>query len=240
MASKSSELFSAVHVNRASQIIVDQIKLLAREGKLQVGDRLPSERDLCERFGVSRVTVREAFRVLESNGMLTIRVGSHGGAFLTAPTAERLGEGLAELISLAPLTAADITEARFIVELGTLPLAVERATEEDIEALFAMVEEGEAAVAAGDYRVQLSADFHVRIAHCAHNPAVEMLMQSFHGPMRMSIETSHAAAPMTMRGVAEHREIAEAIKRRDLEAARTVMTRHLGRTADRVRTLPAE
>jgi len=227
-------MFSPVNVDRVSQVIVDQVKVLIRDGRLQPGDRLPSERELCQRFGVSRVTVREALRVLEASGLVTIRVGAHGGAFLTTPSAERLGEGLADLISLAPLTAANVTEARIIVELGLLPLAVERASEEDIADLFAMVEEAEKAVAAGNYTVEMSAAFHVRVGECTHNPAIEMLLQSFHGPMRMSLAESHIAAPMSQRGVGEHRVLADAIQRRDLAAARKVMTTHLDRTAQRV------
>jgi len=229
-------MFTPVNVDRVSQVIVDQVKLLIRDGRLQPGDRLPSERELCQRFGVSRVTVREALRVLEASGLVAIRVGAHGGAFLTTPSAERLGEGLADLISLAPLTAANVTEARIIVELGLLPLAVERVTDEDIADLFAMVEEAEKAVAEGNYTVEMSAAFHVRVGECTHNPAIEMLLQSFHGPMRMSLEESHIAAPMSQQGVDEHRVLAEAIQRRDLEAARDVMTTHLDRTAKRVGT----
>lgn len=236
MATNTPEMFLPVNVDRASQVIVDQIKALIRAGKLQPGDRLPSERELCQRFNVSRVTVREAFRVLETNGLLSIRVGAHGGAFLTTPSPKRLGEGLADLISLAPLTAHNVTEARTIVELGTLPLAVERATEEDIAALFTMVEEAERAVEAGRYSVELSAAFHTRVARCTHNPAIEMLLQSFNGPMRMSLEESHISAPMGQQGVAEHRRLVEAIEARNVEAARTVMAEHLGRTAERVRT----
>ena len=234
------EMFSPVTVDRVSQAIVDQIKLLIRSGRLQPGDRLPSERELCQRFGVSRVTVREALRVLEASGLLAIRVGAHGGAFLTSPSAERLGEGLADLISLASLTAANVTEARIIVELGILPLVVERATEEDVEALFAMVELGERAVEAGRYTAEMSTTFHARVAQCTHNPAIEMLVQSFHGPLLMSLEESHIGAPMSHQGTGEHRELAEAIQARDVEAARQVMTRHLGRTAQRVRSAEDE
>lgn len=227
-------MFSPVNVDRVSQVIVDQIKLLIRDGRLQPGDRLPSERDLCQRFGVSRVTVREALRVLEASGLLSIRVGAHGGAFLTTPSAERLGEGLADLLSLSALTAANVTEARIIVELGVLPLVVERASKEDIDELFAMVEEAERALETSSYTIEMSAAFHVLVAECTHNPAVAMLMQSFHGPMRMSIEESHVSAPMSHQGVEEHRRLAEAIKAGDVAAARGVMTTHLDRTAQRV------
>jgi GntR family transcriptional regulator, transcriptional repressor for pyruvate dehydrogenase complex len=241
MASKTAnttqapDMFSPVNVDRVSQVIVDQIKVLIRDGRLLPGDRLPSERELCQRFGVSRVTVREALRVLEAGGLLTIRVGAHGGAFLTSPTTERLSEGLADLISVSKLTAANVTEARIIVELGILPLAVERATSDDIAALFAMVDEAERALAADTYSVEMSAAFHIRVAECTHNPAIAMLVQSFHGPLLMSLEEAHQSAPMGHQGMDEHRKLAQAIKDRDLAAARKVATTHLDRTARRVR-----
>jgi DNA-binding FadR family transcriptional regulator len=228
-------MFSPVNVDRVSQVIVDQIKALVRDGRLQPGDRLPSERELCQRFGVSRVTVREALRVLEANGLLTIRVGAHGGAFLTSPTTERLSAGLADLISVSTLTAANVTEARIIVELGILPLAVERADDDDIAALFAMVDEAEGALEAGEYDVEMSAAFHIRVAQATHNPAIAMLVQSFHGPLLMSLAEAHQSAPMSSRGIDEHRRLSQAIKDRDLPAAREIATTHLDRTARRVR-----
>ena len=228
-------MFSPVNVDRVSQVIVDQIKLLIRDGRLQPGDRLPSERELCQRFGVSRVTVREALRVLEAGGLLAIRVGAHGGAFLTSPTTERLSEGLADLISVSTITAANVTEARIIVELGILPLAVERATSDDVAALFAMVDEAKSALDAGAYTIEMSAAFHIRVAECTHNPAIAMLVQSFHGPLLMSLAEAHQNAPMGDRGVGEHRKLAQAIKDRDLDTARKIATTHLDRTAQRVR-----
>jgi DNA-binding FadR family transcriptional regulator len=109
-------MFTAVSPNRMSEAIVDQIKTLIRTNRLRPGDRLPSERELCERMGVSRVTVREALRILEAGGLVEIRVGARGGAFVTTPSSERLGAGLADLITLAPVTAVEVTEARLVVE----------------------------------------------------------------------------------------------------------------------------
>lgn len=233
-STQAPDMFSPVNVDRVSQVIVDQIKALIRDGRLQPGDRLPSERELCQRFGVSRVTVREALRVLEATGLLTIRVGAHGGAFLTSPSTERLSKGLADLISVSTLTAANVTEARIIVELGILPLAVERATDDDIDALFEMVDEAERALESGAYDVEMSAAFHIRVAQCTHNPAIAMLVQSFHGPLLMSLAEAHQSAPMSSRGIDEHRKLSQAIKDRDLAAAREIATTHLDRTARRV------
>jgi GntR family transcriptional regulator, transcriptional repressor for pyruvate dehydrogenase complex len=234
--STTDQMFSRVSVDRASQVIVEQIRLLVRNGRLKPGDRLPSERDLCERFGVSRVTVREALRVLEASGIVQIRVGARGGAFVTTPTSDRLGAGLADLISLSPITAADATEARMIFELGILPLVIERATEKDIDELDELVQSGEHALKDGTYTMSHSAAFHVRVAACTHNPAIEMIVQSFHGPLLMSLQEAQTAAPlMGRRGVREHREYVDAIRQRDVEAARAVMTAHLKRTASRVK-----
>lgn len=232
------DMFRRVSVDRVSQVIVDQIKLLMRDGRLKPGDRLPSERDLCERFGVSRVTVREALRVLEASGLVEIRVGAHGGAFVTTPSRERLGKGLADLLALSSLTAANATEARIIVELGILPLVVERATDSDIAELFAMVDDGRRALDEERYTMEMSAAFHVRVAKCTHNPAIEMLVESFHGPLLMSLQEAKVAEPlMGHRGTAEHRDLAKAIQRRDLEAAMKVMGTHLNRTAKRVKSV---
>ena len=170
-----ADLFSAVSVGRVSQVIVDQIRQLIRQGRLRAGDRLPSERDLCERFGVSRVTVREALRVLEAGGLIDVRVGARGGAFVTSPTHARLGEGLADLLQLSPLTAAEVTEARMVFELGIVPLVVERATEDDMVALERLCHEQEKALEDQRYTMEMSAEFHVRVAASTHNKAVEMI-----------------------------------------------------------------
>lgn len=230
------DMFKAVSLNRVSQAIVEQIKLLLRQGRLKPGDRLPSERELCERFGVSRVTVREALRVLEAGGLIEIRVGARGGAFVTSPTSQQVGEGLADLLNLSPLTASDVTEARQVFELGIVPLVVERATDDDITALRDMVRGHQAALERGEYAMSMSADFHVRVAACTHNPAIETLVQSFHGPLLMSLLEAQVVAPlMGRRGCEEHHAFIDAIAARDAERALSIMREHLQRTADRVR-----
>jgi GntR family transcriptional repressor for pyruvate dehydrogenase complex len=229
------DLYKTVSSNRMSEAIVEQIRGLIRSEQLRPGDRLPSERDLGERMGVSRVTVREAMRVLEAGGLIEIRVGARGGAVVTSPSSTKIGSGLADLISLSPLTAAEVTEARQVFELGIIPIVIARADERDIADLRGMVAEHRGALNKGEYNMQMSAAFHVRVAACTHNAAIEMLVHSFHGPLLMSLREAQVAAPlMGVRGTNEHRDFVEAVARRDIDKAEEIMRVHLERTARRV------
>lgn len=229
-------IFRPVSIGRVSEIIVDQIRTLIRQGQLKAGDRLPPERDLCERFGVSRVTVREALRGLESSGLVQIRVGARGGAFVTAPSSDRLGEGLADMLSLSAISPADVTEVRIILEVGIVPLVCERVTEPDIADLDKICQLSEAALRSGEYSMNYSLEFHARVAQATHNPAVIMLIESFRGPLYMSLQKAQAVAPeMGDLGTREHERFVEAVRRRDPDAATKIMREHLERTALRLR-----
>jgi DNA-binding FadR family transcriptional regulator len=233
---RGSDLFTPVNSNRISAMIVHQIRTLIREGALKPGDRLPSERELGQRFGVSRVVLREAMRVLEGNGLITMRVGAGGGAFVTAPTSAHIGEGIADLLTLSDVTAADVTEARRILEIGYIPLVCERADDTDIADLLEICDRADAALAAGHYSVALSAEFHVRVAKATHNGAVEMLTRSFQGPILMSLQRAQDRDPRVgVKGAAEHRQIVKAVSNRDVATAQAVMGTHLDRTAQRLR-----
>lgn len=230
-ASSNAALFQPVAVGRISEAIVDQVRTLIRTGELGIGARLPSERELGERFAVSRVTVREALRVLEASGLIEIRVGSRGGAFVTAPSTRRVGEGITDLLSLSALSAAEVTEAREVFELGVVPLVCERATDEELDELVELCDEAERARDAGTYTVSMSFEFHLRVAAAAHNPALVMLMRALREPVLMSLrEAQHEGR----QGVTEHRTFVQAVRARDPQRAQRIMADHLQRTASRV------
>jgi GntR family transcriptional regulator, transcriptional repressor for pyruvate dehydrogenase complex len=234
------ELFRRVSIGRISEVIIDQIRVLIRDGHLVAGSRLPSERELCTKFGVSRVTVREALRVLEASGLVEIRVGARGGAFVTAPTSDHVGMGITDLLALSGLSAVEVTEARQLIDLGIVPIVCERATAEDLDDLFALCAAATQARDRGEYTMEMSAAFHVRLAQATHNDAISMLVQSFREPMLMSLERAHEAAPvMGKKGVDEHLALVEAVRDRDPVRARKIMDEHLSRTLTRVAKLDA-
>lgn len=228
-------LFRRVNVGRASEDVVRQIKEAIHTGRLRPGDGLPSERELTERLGVSRVTVRDALRTLEATGLVQIRVGAHGGAFVTAPDPEYVGEGLTNMLLLSSRSPEDVTEARMIFELGAIPLVCERRTDEDLAALEDICTQAEDALAAGDFDPRLSADFHIRLASATHNTAIELIVNALQGPLLMSLVRAKDVAPgMGQQGAEEHRELIEVLRARDCEKAEELMRRHLGRTAARL------
>jgi len=232
---KPGQLLTPVNDRRASALIVEQVRALILGGKLTPGDRLPPEREMCERFGVSRVTVREALRVLETNGLVEIRVGAHGGAFLTQPTSDRVGASIVDMLTLSSVTATEVTEVRMVLELGMIPMLCDNAEDDDLAALEDICDRQQAALGSGKYDVSLSAEFHTRLAAATHNTAFEMLVHSFHGPLVMSLATAQKTAPeMGKRGLEEHRAIIAAIAADDPRGAERVMREHLSRTADRL------
>lgn len=221
--------FVPVHVGRASNLIVDQIRSLIRDGRLCLGDRLPSERELCEQFGVSRVTVREALRGLEANGLVSIRVGARGGAFVAAPTIQQVSEGIADLVAASVVRPDEVDEARRTLELGIVPLVCERADEQDIVDLLEISGRTRVLPESGDeHVVSMCSEFHIRMARATHNSAIEMMSRSlYEGSLTSSDRGSRGAAEFDRTADSEHREFALAVQQRNHKAARATMFNHL-------------
>lgn len=236
-----TSLLSPVNDSRMSSQIVSQIVALIREGRLAPGDRLPPERELATTFGVSRVTVRDALRALDVMGLLDIRVGSTGGAFVTTPSPEVVGQNLANILMMRSFDPDQIAETRLVLELGIFDLVAARVTDEDIEALRDVCGRTRAAWESGDYDTTLSFEFHHTLAQAAHNPALAMLAESFSGPLSMvALRAKEVRSNANRRTVEEHEGIVEALAAGDLDGARDILITHLLRgrkvtqTADRL------
>ena len=160
----TDSIFAPVAVARASSAIAEQIRTAILSGRLKAGDRLSPERELAEQFGVSRVTVRDALRSLEAMGLIAVKVGARGGAFVTAPTGSKVAQTMSDMMMMSATTPEDIVEARLIVELGTVTLACARARDEDVAQLRELCERGREALEAGNYSRELSWDFHAQSA----------------------------------------------------------------------------
>lgn len=232
----SSPRFRKVNTGRVSDAIVDQVKTAIREGKLAPGDRLPPERELTKMFGVSRVAVRDALRLLEASGLIEVKVGAAGGAVVTIPGSNEIAESISNMLLIRSTTPQEVTEARLVLETGVIRLACERADETDIADLDEICDRASLLLASeAEYDVALSAEFHSRLAAATHNEAITALIASLHQPLEESLREARDVDPAMGRiGTEEHRELVRAIEARDAGKAEDIMRRHLLRTAERL------
>ena len=120
---------------RVSETIASRITEQISSGALRPGEKLPAERDMAERFRTSRVSVREAYRSLEELGLLTIRRGAEGGAFITDLDHKAVVRSFSLMLRLGKTTHAEIAEACLLVEPPIARLAARRARADDLARL---------------------------------------------------------------------------------------------------------
>lgn len=213
---------------RISAGIADRIREMIVTQQVEPGQRLPSERELADLLRVSRPSVRDALRVLEADGLLRIRVGSGGGAFVAVPGSGVVSRGLENLVRMSSVTPEDVAEARLILETGLVGLIVARADDEDLEALESLCEEAEQALQEGTYGPAHSERFHTRLAECAHNPALSLLAGTFAGPLSMvGLRKRTVRENRHRRSIAYHRRIVQAIRDRDAQEFERIAREHL-------------
>jgi len=228
-------LFRPVRLARASDEVVQQVKARIFGGQLAPGDQLPSEKDLAERFGLSRITIRDALRVLESEGLIEIRVGARGGAFVARPSADRVSESLTTLLRFQQITIEELIEARLAVEPHVASLAAARATVDDITAMERAVANAQDTRAAGDPRfIPHSVAFHLAVAEAAKNQVLLSTVNSFRTPFQEALAALLPADDMAERAIGDHSQILNAIKARDGRRAQNLMHEHLAYFARRV------
>ncbi len=211
----------------SAEQVVAHVRTLIERGALRPGDRLPAERDLAARIGVSRPTVRAGLHALAAMGVVRSRHGS--GTFIpTGPPA--LGpEPLSFLAALHGFSRDDMYEARRVLEVGAAGLAAERATSEQlalladaVTSLFALMNDPQA------FLVH-DVDFHRAVAATSGNPILAALIEQVSALYyERRRQTAERAANRDLRAAAEaHRRIYQAIRKRDADAARRAMHEHL-------------
>jgi len=171
-------MFQPVKANRISDEIVHQIREALLSGKVQSGDRLPTERQLAEQFGASRASVREALRGLEQEGVIRIKKGVSGGVFVATIDHQLVARPMETLFRLKKVSIHEIAEARLIFEPEAARLAAQRATPEDLKELAEVIQHMAEAVRKGKTFASYDLMFHKLIARAARNPVLQMVSES--------------------------------------------------------------
>ena len=214
---------------RVSDTIVKRIKRQLSSGKLTAGQKLPAEREMARRYKTSRVSVREAYRSLEELGLLAIRRGADGGAFISEPSHDTVQRSLSLVLGLGRTSHHELTEARLMIEPPIARLAARRAGAEDIANLKLIVERQEAALAREGHFRPHSLLFHRAVAQCARNLPLQTLMNSL-SDLTLEVVTEIIETPIPVKEAIckYHRAIFEAIEARDEERAHRLMLEHIG------------
>jgi DNA-binding FadR family transcriptional regulator len=214
----------------APQQIAEQIRQAIRGGRLAAGERLPSEQELAEEFGVSRPTVREAMRILSAAQLVQAVRGASGGTFVALPAPDAVAETLGETIELwfqaGSTSAGEVDQARAWIERGCVRLAAEHRTEEDLAAIEGAVEAARDPAIDTDLFLALDLEFHVGIGRAAHNAVLELAMTAIH-LVRPRTNTLLMAALERPPIVEQHAAIARAIRDRDADRAERAFQAHL-------------
>jgi GntR family transcriptional repressor for pyruvate dehydrogenase complex len=217
-----------VEKKKAYEDIVQQIRTLIEEGKLKRNDHLPSERDLSETFRVSRTTVREAIRTLESMKLLQSRQGD--GTYVLASSEESLIHPLAVALFNEKDDIRDIFYIRKIIEPHVAELAAENATPQEIEEMERILQQQEESIGHGENIIETDSAFHNLMVKATTNRVLERLIAALIDLLKQSREkylTEDENYERATRSLEGHQRVLSAVKKGDGDAARKSMLSHL-------------
>jgi DNA-binding FadR family transcriptional regulator len=214
-----------VRGGRASEEVVDQVKAAFFDG-MKPGDWLGTETELAERFGVSRITIRDAIRALEAQGVVAVRVGARGGLRVADADPARHTDALSVQLHLMGLTWEELAEAMSAVEPFLARLAAERATTDDLDRLRAIVSEQRASVDDPPAFTDLALDFHSAVAEAARNKAILAYVRALRTVQHAKFE-EHTSHQVAVRVARMHGQILDAIAAGDGDAAAAKMSEHV-------------
>ena len=208
-------------------------------GGLEPGERLPPERELCARLGVSRTVVREALNLLEARGLISIEHGR--GAVVSGGNTDAVRDTLGLILRVRPKVLWELLEMRAILEVEISGLAAERATEEDTDAMRAELERMAAAIDAPEGYVDADVEFHALLARAARNGVLLTMLEPIVDLLRASRRVSASRRPgSALRALGEHEEILRRVEAGDAEGARREMRAHLANTVKDIEAVLGE
>jgi GntR family transcriptional repressor for pyruvate dehydrogenase complex len=209
---------------RLSDKVADMMLETILSRKLQVGERLPSERELGEQFNVSRTVVREAVRALVAKGVIEVRSGS--GLRVAAVDAAAVSESMSLYLRGATLDFERVHEVRALLEVHIAGVAAERATEEDIAKLRGVHERMKREADDVENAARDDLEFHRMIALATQNDLYLLLMDSI-GSALIDIRRENLGSGSTPTTIGQHEAVLERITAHDPEGARKAMSAHL-------------
>lgn len=221
-------------VPKASDVLAHELRERILTGEFAEGTGLPAERDLVTQTNMSRTTVREALRILEVQGLISIKAGRTGGAFVKQPGEEAMASTVNLLIRGRQIRLAALLETREAIEPFCASLAAQNRTEDDLRDLDA----ANAMIASADGLssfLEANVDWHVAVARASHNEILSGLMTALSRAIYAATDDeAFVDAEVQQTAVHAHQTITAAIRDGDADAAARRMTRHVHSYAEAV------
>jgi len=217
----SSESAEAIHRANVYEIVAERMLDDISEGRFAPGASLPPERELAQRFGVGRSSVREALRVLESHGV--VRADRHA-QFVVRNEAEMLIPAVAMLVTLGHATLRDVHELRRSLEIEIAGLAASRRTDSDLKLINLAMERMKDSLGSRSATMQADLAFHEAVAAASHNRALTAMSTAVCTTLSGTLRGSYHVSAEVM---AQHGAVAEAIQKQDVELARRRIQEHM-------------
>ena len=220
-------LFDAVKANRISENIVDQIRRAILKGELKVGDRLPSEKELAKSFGVSKASLREAYRALEAYGLLEIKQGMSGGAFIKRVDLKTIKDGLVNYFFFQNHSIHEYTQLRKFIEPEVVKICAYKVKDCDIDYLENNISEMEKEPNGENFISDLDCAFHKKLVDITENRVISLIIESTQMALINVKRMLHLDQKFLKMVCEGHKSIVDALKERDPEKASKVMLRHI-------------
>jgi GntR family transcriptional regulator, transcriptional repressor for pyruvate dehydrogenase complex len=237
MNATEKSLFAPLEKKRSFDEISNSIKELILDGTLKIGDRLPSEKDLAQQFQVGRQTIREALRLLELSGFVTIQRGPGGGPVIKDTILRRIGDLFTGAFRMRHITIEALTQARLEIERSILRFVFQNADQQDIKALKENVKSAEKRISGGRMGTEYNADFHTLLAKATKNDVFVIVMESIMAVHLDLLSRTGADLDTSREVVRGHGRLVEAIEAGDQDLAYAVLDSHVVEVKERLNAI---
>lgn len=217
--------FSLSRVNLSQQIADHLEEVILSSPTSKVAEKLPGELKLAKQYNVSRPVIREALKLLQERGLITLKNGS--GAYITRPENDTVMNAINRIMQVDRIKSDDLTQMREILELSSVDLAVKCITDEQLKEMDSILSKFEDTSLPLRERVKLDEQFHIAIAQATGNELLSMFVGVLTSLLRDYMGKGILIEGGIEDAIMRHREIFEALQCRDAKAVHQAMVEHL-------------